>query len=170
MPYHATVRSERFTFADLRELFAKANEEKSGDQLAGIAAATERERVAAKLALADVTLGEIVANPVVDADADDVTRLICDALHRAAFAERLGSLTVGEFRERLLDADEPTLHELCPLVTPEVAAAVAKLMSNKDLVLVASKVRNVTRCRNTLGERGVFAVRVQPNHPSDDVP
>jgi ethanolamine ammonia-lyase large subunit len=169
MPYQATVRSERFTFADLRELFAKANEEKSGDQLAGIAAATERERVAAKLALADVTLGEIVKNPVIDYDADDVTRLICDSLDRNAFKERLASLTVGQFRELLLELDEPTLHELSPLVTPEVAAAVAKLMSNKDLVLVASKIRNVTRCRNTLGERGVFAVRVQPNHPSDDV-
>lgn len=169
MPYHATVRSERFTFADLRELFAKANEEKSGDQLAGIAAATERERVAAKLALADVTLGEIADNPLVDYDADDVTRLVCDSFDRPAFKERLASLTVGEFRERLLGSDEATLHDLSPVITPEIAAAVAKLMSNKDLVLVASKIRNVTRCRNTLGQRGVFAVRVQPNHPSDDV-
>jgi ethanolamine ammonia-lyase large subunit len=169
MPYHATVRSERFTFADLRDLFAKANEEKSGDQLAGIAAATERERVAAKLALADVTLGEIVDNPVIAYDADDVTRLICDSLDRAGFKKLLASLTVGEFRELLLESDEPTLHDLSPILTPEIAAAVAKLMGNKDLVLVASKIRNVTRCRNTLGECGVFAVRVQPNHPSDDV-
>src|SRR5687767_3030388 len=115
MPYHATVRSEQFTFPDLRDLLAKANEEKSGDQLAGIAAATERQRVAAKLALADVTLGEIVDNPIIDPDADDVSRLICDSLERPAVAERLASLTVGEFRERLLDADETTLHELCPL-------------------------------------------------------
>src|SRR5437870_12628390 len=159
MPFHAAVRSERFTFADLRELFAKANEEKSGDQLAGIAAATERERVAAKLALADVTLAEIVANPLVDYDADDVTRLICDGLDRGAFAARLGHLTVGEFRELLLDADEAELKSLQPLVTPEVAAAAAKLMGNKDLILVASRIRNVTRCRNTLGERGVLAAR-----------
>src|SRR5262249_50271310 len=75
----------------------------------------------------------------------------------------------GDFRERLLESDEPTLHGLAPIVTPEIAAAVAKLMSNKDLVLVASKIRNITRCRNTLGQRSVFAVRVQPNHPSDDV-
>lgn len=169
MPYSATVRSERFTFADLRDLFAKANEEKSGDQLAGIAAATERERVAAKLALADVTLAEIVNNPIIDYDADDVTRLICDSLDRAGFKHRLAGLTVGEFRELLLESDEPTLHDLSPIITPEIAAAVAKLMSNKDLVLVASKIRNITRCRNTLGQRGVFAVRVQPNHPSDDV-
>src|SRR3954467_5236598 len=105
MPYHATVRGERFTFADLRALFARANEEKSGDQLAGIAAATERERVAAKLALADVTLGEIVANPPAE---DDVTGLIDEALDRAAFRDRLASLTVGAFRELLLDTDETT--------------------------------------------------------------
>src|SRR5438874_3500032 len=97
--------AQNFHFADLPELFAKANEEKSGDQLAGIAAGTERERVAAKLALADVTLGEIVNSPVIDYDTDDVTRLICDGLDRAAFAERLASLTVGKFRELLLDAD-----------------------------------------------------------------
>jgi ethanolamine ammonia-lyase large subunit len=169
MPYHATVRAERFAFADLRELFAKANEEKSGDRLAGLAATSERERVAAKLALADVTLGEIVDHPLIDPDADDVSRLICDCLDRAAFNERLAGRTVGEFRELLLEADEAELHALSPLVTPEVAAAAAKLMGNKDLILVAGRIRNVTRCRNTLGERGVFGVRVQPNHPSDDL-
>src|SRR5262245_23186945 len=111
MPYHATVRSERFTFADLRELLAKANEEKSGDQLAGLAAATERERVAAKLALADVTLGEIVDSPLIDPDADDVSRLILDTHDRDAFAPLRG-VTVGEFREYLLDeaTDEGALH------------------------------------------------------------
>src|SRR5215831_10711889 len=105
MPYHATVRSERFTFADLRDLFAKANEEKSGDQLAGIAASSERERVAAKLALADVTLGEIVANPVIDPGRDEVSRLILEQLDQTSFAE-IRSLSVGEFRERLLSDDE----------------------------------------------------------------
>src|SRR5919199_5248489 len=106
MGYQTTLRNERFAFADLRELFAKANEEKSGDQLAGIAATSERERVAAKLALADVPLSEIVANPLIDPDADDVTRLICDALDRAAFAERLAGLTVGQFRELLLETTD----------------------------------------------------------------
>src|SRR4051794_40730129 len=158
MPYHATVRGERFAFADLRTLFAKANEEKSGDQLAGIAATSERERVAAKLALADLTLREIVDNPFVD---DDVTALIADTFDRAAFDDRLASLTVGQLRERLLEADGAELRSLAAAVTPEVAAAVAKLMGNKDLILVASRIRNVTRCRNTLGEPGVFAVRVQ---------
>src|SRR5205085_1107197 len=100
--YHATIRGERFPFADLRELFARANEEKSGDQLAGLAARSERERVAAKLALADVPLGEIVDRPLIDPDADDVSRLTLDHLDRATFG-RLRSLTVGEFREHLLD-------------------------------------------------------------------
>src|SRR5262249_30331228 len=101
MPYSHTVRSERFAFADLRELLAKANEPKSGDELAGIAARSERERVGAKLALADVTLGEIVANPVIDPAADDVSRLILDTHDRDGFAP-IRHLTVGEFRELLL--------------------------------------------------------------------
>ncbi len=170
MPFHTTIRNESFTFADLRELLAKANEEKSGDQLAGVAAASARERVAAKWALADVTLGEIVANPVIDPDRDDVSRLIVETHDSAAF-EQLRSLTVGEFREFLLSerADEATLQRLRWAITPEIAAAVAKLMSNQDLVLASVKIRNVTRCRNTLGERGVLAIRLQPNHPSDDL-
>jgi ethanolamine ammonia-lyase large subunit len=169
MPYHATVRTERFTFADLLDLFAKANETKSGDQLAGISAGSERERVAAKIALAGVTLGDIVDNPIIPPDADDVSGLICGSLDRPAFDETLSSLTVGEFRERLLEADGDALRALSPLVTPEVAAAVTKVMGNKDLILVASRIRNVTRCRNTLGDPGVFGVRVQPNHPADDL-
>jgi ethanolamine ammonia-lyase large subunit len=169
MPYTTTVRSERFTFGDLRALFAKANEPKSGDELAGIAATSERERVAAKLALADVTLREIVDNPLIDPDGDDVSRLILDSLDRPRFDGELASLTVGQFRERLLEADGEQLRAWAPMITPEIAAAVAKLMGNKDLILAASRVRNVTRCRNTLGEPGVFGVRVQPNHPSDDL-
>jgi len=170
MRYHATIRNESFTFVDLRELLAKANEEKSGDSLAGLAASSARERVAAKWALADVTLGEIVANPVIDPDEDDVSRLIVETQDRAAFDE-LRSRTVGEFREYLLSerASEATLRRLRWAITPEIAAAVAKLMSNQDLVVVAAKIRNVTRCRNTIGERGVLAIRVQPNHPSDDL-
>ncbi len=170
MPYHATVRGERFLFEDLRGLFARANEEKSGDQLAGIAAQTERERVAAKLALADVSLGEIADQPLIDPDQDAVSRLILDHIDPHAFGA-IRSLTVGELREHLLDSvtDEARLHALGRAITPEIAAAVAKLMSNKDLVLVASKMRNVTRCRNTMGQRGVLGVRLQPNHPADDI-
>jgi ethanolamine ammonia-lyase large subunit len=170
MTYQATLRGERFVFADLRALFAKANEEKSGDRLAGLAAATERERVAAKLALADVPLSDIVDQPLIDPDQDEVSRFLLDALDGEAFRP-LRSLTVGEFRDYLLDDDvgEDDLRRLQRGIAPEVAAAVAKLMSNKDLVYVASKVRTVTRCRNTMGQRGVLGIRTQPNHPADDV-
>ena len=161
---------ERFDFSDLRQLFAKANEEKSGDQLAGIAARSERERVAAKRKLADLSLDEIVRRPLIDPSEDDVTRLILDTLDQQAFRS-FASMTVGEFREFLLD-DGTTDTQLQPLqkaIIPEIAAAVAKLMSNKDLVLAAAKIRNVTRCRNTMGEQGVLGIRVQPNHPADDI-
>jgi ethanolamine ammonia-lyase large subunit len=170
MPYHATIRDERFTFASLREVFAKANEEKSGDHLAGIGAGSERERVAAKTALADIRLSDIVDRPLIDPDHDDVSRLILDTLDREEFSA-IRSQTVGAFREYLLDTatGEDELHRLHWAITPEIAAAVAKLMSNKDLVLAASKIRNVTRCRNTMGERGVLGVRIQPNHPADDL-
>ncbi len=161
---------EQFVFSDLRELFAKANEEKSGDQLAGLAARSERERVAAKRKLADLSLAEIVQRPLLDPSDDDVSRLILDTFDQAAF-QKIKSLTVGEFREFLLD-DETSGEQLQQLqwaIVPEIAAAAAKIMSNKDLVLAAAKIRNVTRCRNTLGEAGVLGIRIQPNHPSDDI-
>jgi ethanolamine ammonia-lyase large subunit len=161
--------SERFQFGDLRELFAKANEEKSGDQLAGLAASSEQERVAAKHALADLPLEKIVANPLISPDKDDVSRLISDT-HDTENFSTIKSMTVGEFREFILsdETTEAVLQRLHWAITPEIAAAVAKLMSNKDLVLGASKVRVVTRCRNTMGERGVLGIRLQPNHPADD--
>ena len=162
--------SESFHFADLRDLFAKANEEKSGDQLAGIAARSDTERVAAKLKLADLSLNKIVANPLIDPDEDDVSRLILDTFDQQAF-QPIKSLTIGEFREHILeDATTPEdLKQIQWAIVPEVAAAVAKVMSNKDLVLAAAKIRNVTRCRNTMGEPGVLGIRVQPNHPADDL-
>jgi ethanolamine ammonia-lyase large subunit len=166
----SVINGERCRFAELREAFAKANEEKSGDQLAMIAARTERERVAAKSVLADLTLQEIVENPLVDPDTDEVSRLIVASYDRAAF-KPLRGLTVGEFREWILDdaTSGSMLLTAAPGLTPEVVAAVTKLMSNKDLVVGASKVRVVTRCRNTMGERGVLGIRIQPNHPSDDI-
>ena len=156
--------------SDLRILFARANEEKSGDQLAGIAARSEQERVAAKHALADVTLEHIVANPLIDPDQDDVSRLILETHDRGAFAA-IQNMSVGEFREFILrdETSEADLKRLLWAITPEIAAAVAKLMSNKDLVLAAAKIRVVTRCRNTMGQRGVLGIRLQPNHPADDV-
>ncbi len=162
--------AERFEFSGLREVFAKANEEKSGDRLAGIAARSEQERVAAKSTLADVPLRTIAAQPLIAADEDEVTRLIQDRWDEEAF-QPVADLTVGEFREFLLHetTDEATLRALRWGVTPEMAAAVTKLMSNRDLALAASKIRNVTRCRNTMGERGVLGIRLQPNHPADDI-
>jgi ethanolamine ammonia-lyase large subunit len=162
--------TERFTFSDLPELFAKANEEKSGDQLAGIAARSERERVAAKRKLADLSLAEIVHQPLIDPDTDDVSRLILDTFDKENFAP-IQSMTVGELREYILDdaTDEASLKRLQWALIPEIAAAVAKIMSNKDLILAAARIRNITRCRNTMGERGVLGIRVQPNHPADDV-
>ena len=159
-----------FHFSSLRDLLAKANEEKSGDQLAGIAASSERERVAAKHALADLPLIDLLSKPVIPPETDEVSRLILDSHDSTAF-QPIRSMTVGAFREFLLDAQttETDLKSLQWGITPEMAAAVAKLMTNKDLVLVASKIRNVTRCRNTMGERGVLGIRLQPNHPSDDV-
>jgi len=162
--------SERFVFSDLRELLAKANEEKSGDQLAGIAARSERERVSAKRQLADLPLVEIVRQPVIDQDIDEISRLILDAFDRDAFGAIQG-MTVGELREHILEdaTGESELKQLRRAIIPEIAAALAKIMSNKDLVLAAAKIRNVTRCRNTMGERGVLGIRVQPNHPVDDI-
>jgi len=170
MTYSTTVRHQRYSFATLAEVFAKANEEKSGDSLAEIAAADQRERVAAKRVLADVTLREILDTPLIDPACDEVSRLILDTHDASGFAP-LASLSVGEFREWLLN-DATTgdmIAHVQQAITPEMAAAVAKLMSNKDLILAAAKIRNVTRCRNTLGERGVLGIRVQPNHPADDL-
>src|SRR5882724_13611809 len=161
---------EQFAFSDLRQLFAKANEEKSGDQLAGLAAGSERERVAAKRKLADLPLDEIVQQPLIDPTQDDVSRLILDTYDQEAFRS-IRSMTVGELREYILDDGTGTaeLKRLQWAIIPEIAAAVAKIMSNKDLVMAAAKIRNVTRCRNTMGEAGVLGIRVQPNHPADDI-
>lgn len=170
MVFATTLRQERFEFADLRTVLARASEEKSGDQLAGLAARSERERVAAKLVLAELPLGIFLEQPLLDPDEDEVSRLLLDTLDRKA-SQGIRSATVGEFRELLLD-DACTAENIARLqkgILPEMAAAVARLMSNKDLVLAASKIRNVTRCRNTMGERGVLGVRVQPNHPTDDL-
>ena len=160
---------ESFSFCDLRELFGKANEEKSGDQLAGLAARSERERVAAKSKLADLPLADIIRQPLIDPDDDDVSRLILETLDKEAFRP-IASMTVGEFREFILDdaTPEAALKSLHFAITPEIAAAVTKIMSNKDLILAAARIRNVTRCRNTMGESGVLGIRLQPNHPADD--
>lgn len=160
---------KHFQFRGLADLFAKANEDKSGDQLAGLAAQSEQERVAAKFALANVPLQQIVANPLIPPEQDDVTRLILESHDHESFSI-IKSMTVGEFREFILsdETDGATLKSLHWAITPEIAAAVTKLMSNKDLVLGANKIRVITHCRNTMGQRGVLGIRLQPNHPADD--
>jgi ethanolamine ammonia-lyase large subunit len=154
----------------LKDLLAKASPLRSGDVLAGVAAATEEERVLAQMELAGVPLGRFLEEPVVPYEEDEITRLIIDTHDRDAFAPVRG-LTVGEFRDWLLtDAvDGEVLTRLAPGVTPEMAAAVSKLMRLQDLVLVASKCRVTTRFRNTIGLPGTFSVRLQPNHPTDDL-
>ena len=138
--------------------------------MAGLAARSERERVAAKRKLADLSLEEIVYQPLIDPSHDEVSRLLLESYDTERF-QRIQSMTVGEFREFILDdvTDEEQLKVLQWAIVPEIAAAVAKIMSNKDLILAAAKIRNVTHCRNTMGERGVLGIRIQPNHPVDDI-
>jgi ethanolamine ammonia-lyase large subunit len=154
----------------LRELLAKASPARSGDELAGVAAASAEERVRAQMALADTPLKRILAEPIVPYESDEVTRLICDSHDATAFAP-ISHLTVGEFRDFLL-SDEATTERLAALasgITPEMAAAVSKLMRVQDLVSAAVKCRVVTRFRSTIGLPGRLATRLQPNHPTDDL-
>lgn len=167
MPYRHTVGPRTHVFADLATLMAKATPVRSGDCLAGIAAESAEETMAARWCLAEVPLREILARPLIPYEDDDVTRLILDDHDEAAFAE-IASLTVGDFREFLLTASSETLARIAQGVTPEIAAAVSKIMRNQDLILVARKCRVITRFRNTIGLPGTLAVRLQPNHPTDD--
>jgi ethanolamine ammonia-lyase large subunit len=154
----------------LRELLAKASPARSGDELAGLAAATAEERVRARMQLADVPLNAFLGEPIIPYETDEVTRLICDSHDAAAFAP-VAHLTVGEFRDWLLSEQATTerLSALAAGITPEMAAAVSKLMRVQDLVIAASKCRVVTRFRSTIGLAGRLSTRLQPNHPTDDL-
>ncbi|MCA0320345.1 MAG: ethanolamine ammonia-lyase subunit EutB [Proteobacteria bacterium] len=169
MPFRANAGRTTYVFADLKDLLAKASPPRSGDQLAGIAAATMEESVAARMALADLPLKAILAEPLIPYEADEVTRLILDSHDIGAFAAA-AHLTVGGFRDWLLSevATTEALAALAPGITPEMAAAVSKLMRNQDLILAARKCEVITRFRNTIGRKGTMAVRLQPNHPTDD--
>ena len=169
MGFSASIGMRCFHFEDLRTLLAKAAPARSGDALAGVAAESELERVAARMALADLPLRHFLEEAVIPYEADEITRLIVDSHDATAFAV-ISSLTVGEFREYLLadETDAAPLQRLAAGITPEMAAAVSKLMRNQDLILVAAKCNVVTRFRNTLGLPGHLAVRLQPNHPTDD--
>jgi len=165
--YTSTLGGHRYRFGSLARLLAAASPERSGDRLAGLVAESAQERVAARWALADVPLTAFLAEPVIPYETDDVTRLILDTHDTGAFAPVAG-LTVGGFREWLLAADAGELAAVAPGLTPEMVAAVSKLMGNADLVAVARKVRVVTAFRSTIGLPGRLATRLQPNHPTDD--
>ncbi|MFC8350234.1 ethanolamine ammonia-lyase subunit EutB [Streptomyces sp. NPDC057280] len=163
----STVGGERHRFTSLARLLAAASPERSGDRLAGLAAESARQRVAARWALAEVPLTTFLTEPLIPYESDDVTRLILDTHDAAAFAPVAG-MTVGELREWLLAADGEALTAVAAGLTPEMVAAVSKLMGNADLVAVARKVRVVTAFRSTIGLPGRLATRLQPNHPTDD--
>jgi ethanolamine ammonia-lyase large subunit len=167
--YFQVAGGDRHRFADLKMLLACASPQRSGDELAGIAATSEQQRVAARMALADLPLRTFLHEAVVPYEADEVTRLIIDSHDAAAFAP-LASLTLGEFRNWLLSTavTTPQLQALAPGLTPEMVAAVSKLMRNQDLITVGAKCEVVTAFRTTVGARGTLASRLQPNHPTDD--
>ncbi|MGA2421512.1 MAG: ethanolamine ammonia-lyase subunit EutB [Candidatus Acidiferrum sp.] len=169
MSFHHTIRRTTYQFGSLRDLLAKASPLRSGDQLAGLAAATQEERVAARFALADLPLTAFLSEAIVPYESDEVTRLIFDTHDREAF-EPVATFTVGQFRDWLLSPDATTesLTALAPGVTPEMAAAVSKLMQAQDLISVAQKIRVVTKFRTTVGLPGRLSTRLQPNHPTDD--
>ena len=169
MKLSARLFGKSYQFKSIRDVLARANEARSGGELAGIAARSEQERVAAKMVLADLTLRDLRENPVVAYELDEVTRFIDDALDRDAY-EEIANKTVGEFREWILDeaTSEDQVARAGRGSTGEIAAAVAKLSSTLDLITIGAKVRVVTRARTTIGLRGRLSTRLQPNHPRDD--
>ena len=169
MSYSILAGGRTWQFEDLKAVMAKATPERSGDQLAGLAATSAQERVAAQMVLADLPLKHFLQELLIPYEQDEVTRLIIDSHDAQAFAA-VSSLTVGEFRNWLLSdlADSATLKALAPGLTPEMVAAVAKIMRLQDLIAVAKKCNNVTAFRNTIGLPGRMSTRLQPNHPTDD--
>lgn len=170
MIYQTIIGHQAYRFEDLKTLLAKASPARSGDELAGLAAGSAEERMAARIALADVPLKRFLEEALIPYEQDDVTRLIIDSHDAFAFAP-ISHLTVGDFRDLLLldSTDSKTLTAVSPGITPEMAAAVSKLMRNQDLILVAKKCQVITRFRNTIGLPGHLSVRLQPNHPTDDL-
>ena len=170
MVYRCILGGETYSFDDLKTLLAVASSERSGDQLAGVAAQSDVQRIAARYALADLPLQTFLDVALVPYEEDEVTRLILDTHDKAAFAP-LAHMTVGQFRDWLLshEADTATLAAVTPGITPEMAAAVSKLMRNQDLMSVTRKIRVITGFRNTIGLEGCLSSRLQPNHPTDDL-
>ena len=158
-----------YSFDSLKCLLAKASPERSGDQLAGVSASSREERIAAQMTLADLPLADFLNEEIIPYAEDEVTRLIIDSHDKTAFTE-VSSFTVGDFRNWLLNemTDGPDIKRVSPGLTPEMVAAVSKIMKNQDLILAASKVRNVTAFRTTVGLAGRLSTRLQPNDPTDD--
>lgn len=167
MKLKTTLFGQNYAFRDVKDVLAKANEEKSGDMLAGIAARGNVERVAAKAVLADMTLRDLRENPVVPYEDDDVTRADQDAVDDDVY-QKIQSLTVGEFREFLLAAQQEEIAAIRPGLTAEMVAGVAKLMSNMDLVYAAQKMHVEATCNTTIGRPGTLSARLQPNHATDN--
>ncbi|MEE2771652.1 MAG: ethanolamine ammonia-lyase subunit EutB [Bacteroidota bacterium] len=169
MAYKYVLRGNTYTFQDLKAVLAKASPQRSGDALAGIAAEDTKERIAAQYCLSEIPLKTFLEDLVIPYENDEVTRLIIDSHDPEAF-KTISGLTVGEFRDYLLSyqANGDTLKNLSPGLTPEMLAAVSKIMRNQDLIAVAQKIEVVTKFRNTVGKKGHFSVRLQPNNPSDD--
>lgn len=170
MTFRITTGDASYSFRDLKDLMAKATPQRSGDELAGIAAHSMEERTAAKMCLADVPLRHFLEEPLIPYEKDEVTRLIIDSHDKEAFSE-ISHLTVGDFRNWLLSdaTTSDVLARVAKGITPEMAAAVSKIMRNQDLMLVAQKCIVVTKFRNTIGLPGRLSVRLQPNHPTDDM-
>ncbi|UMM08236.1 ethanolamine ammonia-lyase subunit EutB [Gluconobacter frateurii] len=170
MAYGCTLRGEHYTFGDLKTLMAKASPARSGDELASLSASSDAQRIAARYALADLPLNTFLHETLIPYEADDVTRLIMDTHDGQAFSP-VASLTAGGFRDWLLsdEATSETLSSIAAGITPEMAAAVSKIMRNQDLMTVSRKIRVITKFRNTIGLEGCLATRLQPNHPTDDL-
>lgn len=169
MAYRYSVGVHQYTFNDLKDVMAKATPARSGDFLAGVAAETYAERMAARMCLAEIPLKQFLEDLLIPYETDEVTRLIIDTHDKSAFSE-ISHLTVAGFRDWLLSdtADSVTLKRVAPGITPEMAAAVSKLMRNQDLILVAKKCHVITAFRDTIGLPGHLSARLQPNHPTDD--
>ena len=165
-----TLGGISYNFTDLKEVMAKANEEKSGDRLAGVAAETVQERIAAKTVLSEILLSDIRNNPLIPIETDEVSRIIEGDINERIYAE-LKNWSVAELREYILsnEVGDRELKRISRGLTSEMIAAVAKLMSNLDLVHAANKVEILTTCNITIGQKGTISSRLQPNHPTDNV-
>ncbi|AGF54508.1 ethanolamine ammonia-lyase large subunit [Clostridium saccharoperbutylacetonicum] len=168
MILRTTLFGNVYNFKDIKEVLAKANEEKSGDRLAGIIAESTAERVAAKVVLSELTIGDLRNNPVVDYDIDEVTRVIQDGVNEEIY-NGIRGMTIGDFREFLLSSSGDEIKAIRDGLTSEVIAGVTKLMSNMDLICASKKLVNIATCNTTIGKLGTLSARLQPNHPTDNI-